>query len=470
MSSLLLVVPPHPRTRDVKQMEGVFPRLGLACVAAAARDAGHGVAVLDCRAHDLRGDAGRDEVRRTRPDVVGLGPFTEELYEALDVARAAREALPDARIVFGGPHATAIPERTLAECEAVDLVVRGEGEGPLVRLLDGEAPADVEGVAWRDGDDVVVNAPAPPTEDLDALPRPAWDLLPLPSYRGLHSLSMYSPGGDPVLELPVLSSRGCAHACAFCYRTMPGLRLRDPAAVADEIAEGVHRYGATLFFFADGTFLANHPHGQQVCEQLIARGLHRTIRWIAETRVDAVDGPSLALMKRAGCHGVFFGVEAGDPEMLRHSRKGITPEQVVEAVRLSREAGLVVDCYTIIGHPFETTASVARTEGLMHEVDPDLLNMAIMLPFPGTEVRRMAELGEGDYRLLSDDWSQYTKQRGGPLELGSLPLAALRRLQSRAYLRFYLRPRKLGFVLRHLSPRKAAAISASLARTALSGG
>lgn len=113
-----------------------------------------------------------------------------------------------------------------------------------------------------------------------------------------------------------------------------------------------------------------------------------------------------------------------------------------------------VSCYFIIGHPNETRESISKTYRLARQLDPDLMNVGIMIPYPGRRVRTMAEQGQGGYHLLCDDWSEYTKQRGGPLELQALPLKELQKIQSREYLAYHPRPTKLLFVLSNLSLRR----------------
>jgi radical SAM superfamily enzyme YgiQ (UPF0313 family) len=467
MSRVLLIVPPEPLLKDLKQSGSKWPRIGLAYVAAYLRQHGADVQVLDCKAQDLdqAGAAGR--IAQIQPDFVGIGPFTEEIHEAYRVCQAAKRINPRIVTVFGGPHASALPERTLRECPDLDVVVCGEGEATMLDLVNGVDAAHVKGAACRRDGQVVVNGPREQIEDVDSLPYPAWDLFPLDAYRGILTLHLREKINRPALELPILSARGCPYRCNFCYKTYGGLRNRDPIKIVDELEYDMGTFGASEFFFVEGTFAADRRQGLQICDEIVRRGLASRIRWIVETRVNVVSEELLARMKEAGCRQVEFGVETGDEEILRQTQKGTTLEQVRQAVSLAKKAGLKVGCYFIIGHPNETRESIGRTYRFARELDPDLMNVGIMIPYPGTQVRALAEQGHGGYRLLCDDWSEYTKQRGGPLELQDLSLGELQKIQSRAYIAYYLRPAKLWFVLRSLSPGKIGRIIRSLLRAAV---
>ena len=264
------------------------------------------------------------------------------------------------------------------------------------------------------------------------------------------------------MELPILSARGCPYQCNFCYKAYPGLRNRDPVRIIDELEYDIKRYGVTEFFFVEGTFAANKEQGLRLCDEVIKRGLNKKIGWVVETRVNVVKEELLRKMKQAGCRQVDFGVESGDEIILKNTKKGITIEQVKRAVKLAKKVGLKAGCYFIIGHPFETKESIKKTYKLARELDADLMNVGIMIPYPGTKVREMAEKGEGNYRLICEDWSEYTKQRGGPLELTNLPLKELQKIQSREYIKYYIRPSKLLYVIKNLPVKKIAKITKSL--------
>lgn len=468
MKKVILFIPPKSDSKDIKQIGSQFPRIGTAYIAAYLRQNGYDVKIVDAIALNLNAEGIKKIIKKEKPDFIGLGPFTEEIYEAYKVCKIAKQVDTGIVTVLGGPHASALPRETLEEFPLVDCVIYGEGEETFLKLANGLALVDIDGIAYRKNDEIIVNKPACPIENLDEIPYPAWDLYPMDSYRGILTKNFNRKMDIPALELPVLSVRGCPSKCNFCYKVYDGVRFRDPVKVVDEIEFLVDKYGATDIFFAEGTFLAKSEHGKKICTELIRRRLGKKISWVAETRVNAVDEESLKLMKEAGCEELYYGIESGDEEILKKSKKGITFDQMRTAIKLTRKVGIRACCFSIIGHPNETKETIDKTINLLMELDADIMNIAIMLPFPGTKIRELAEKGEGNYRLLSNDWAIYTKQQGGPLELVNLPLRELQRMQSRGYIRYFLRPKKLPYILSHFTPRKIFEIVSDLLKKAFS--
>ncbi|HSA06097.1 MAG TPA: radical SAM protein [Candidatus Gastranaerophilales bacterium] len=467
MKKILFFIPPKGKIRDIKQLDSQFLRMGTAYIAAYLRENGHQVKVIDSVALNLDINQIKDQIALENPDIIALGPFTEEIFEAYSVCEAAKEINKEIITVFGGPHSSAMPEETLKEFPLTDFVIYGEGEETFLKLANKENPSEINGLAYRNKNaDIIVNQPACPIKDLDVLPYPAWDLFPLDKYRGRLVTNFNRKMNIPVLEIPVLSVRGCPAKCNFCYKVYEGLRLRNPAKIVDEIEFMMNTYGATNIFFSEGTFLASSEHGKNICREIINRGLNKKISWITETRVNFVDEESLKLLKQAGCEELCFGIESGDEQILKNSGKGITFEQMKKAVKLTKKAGIRACCFSIIGHPFETSESIDKTVDLLMQLDSDVMNIAIMMPYPGTKIREMALKGEGNYYLLSNDWSIYTKQEGGPLELTNLSLKELQKLQSKGYLRYFFRFKRIPYIIKHFSPKKIIEIALDLFKKA----
>jgi radical SAM superfamily enzyme YgiQ (UPF0313 family) len=198
-----------------------------------------------------------------------------------------------------------------------------------------------------------------------------------------------------------------------------------------------------LLFVTDETFTLDRRRTVAFCEGLLKRGLERRVAWSCETRVDAVDQELIALLRRSGCFSLFYGVESGDQGTLDLSKKRIVLDEALAAVRWAREAGIFTHTNFIFGNPFETRETILKTIRFALDVDSDAAGFSIMVPYPGTEVLRMAREGYGGLRLRSEDPKLYGKVIGGALELEDLPRHQLERLQFYAYARFYLRPRKI---------------------------
>jgi anaerobic magnesium-protoporphyrin IX monomethyl ester cyclase len=441
------------------------PHLGLGYLSAVLEAAGHETEVADAVAEGWGIGAFSERFdRMRRPDAVLITATTSEISGAHDVASVVKAASRDIVTVVGGPHATALPEATLRQYPDFDIACIGEGEltvRELAQALEGGNPLKaVKGIAYRQGGEIVVTPCRDSIGDLDALPFPRWEGFPLARYSALMGLK-------PGLELPVMSGRGCPNRCVFCQRALGStVRVRSAANVADEVDRDV-ALGAKSIYFCDETFTLSKKRTVALMQELMRRGLEKKVSWHCETRVDSVDAETLRLMRQAGCRMVAFGVESGSDRVLKEAGKAITSEMVRAAYKAAKEAGLLTYMYLIFGLPYETEESVKETVGLLMEADPDYVTIGILVPYPGTEVLAMAERGLGGLRLLSSDWRDYSKQSGKALELESLPAARLRRLQSEAYVRFYLRPSKIRRLLEMASLSGMARMTLERAKMAI---
>jgi len=397
VNRFLLINPYYPIS------ETPSPPLGLAFLAGALEAVGIEVELLDLVVYPYSKEMLEHVLNRFEPSFVGFTAVTMNVEHALTVARDVKALAPGILTVLGGPHVTFCAEDTLREVPEVDLVVLGEGEETIVELA--RAPRNpqgwsrVKGLVYRDGNQIISTAPRPFIKDIDALPEPARHLIPLGRYRAL---------GLPV---SMTTSRGCPFQCIFCVgRKMVGakVRYRDPIKVVDELA-----YLATLGFnqinIADDLFTAAPKHCLPVCEEILARGLNT--KWTSFARVDTVSLDVLHAMKAAGCTAVSFGIETGNPEMLKRIKKGITLEQVVDAVKMCTEAGITPHASFILGLPGETRETIQdsvafgkklKSMGVLH-------GFHLLAPFPGTAVRENNQAY--DLNIESHDWNDYHANR-----------------------------------------------------------
>lgn len=422
MSRVLLVnPPPHQRVDQYDTPD--FTRMGLACLASWLRlDPSVTVAIVDAKFERLTMDAVMDRVRAFRPDVVGLTAMTNEILPAARVAAAVKRWAPSVVTVVGGPHPTALPERTLDELPAFDAVVVGEGEQTFAALVGalarGEAGGELPGVRVRSGGEPR-QCSSPPLPPLD-FPLPAWDLL---------------PGGRRFL---VMTQRGCPYACSFCANPNGrAVRSRSTESVIAELEWIVGEWGPDELTLCDEIFTVDRARTHRLLDAIIASGLHRRVRWWAQTHVNCVDQELFAKMKAAGCHRCALGIETGDAAAMKAMRKGITRDRVMAARRMARQAGLPVEGLFILGHPGETRESAQRTIDFAVELDPEIPIFSTMVPYPGTRIGDMALRGESGYRLLSADWNEWLNQIGGALELEHLSRRDIEALQLQGYVKVF---------------------------------
>jgi anaerobic magnesium-protoporphyrin IX monomethyl ester cyclase len=423
------LIRPAPRSVVQEHDRPKYPCIGLACLSGFLKANGVDVLTVDAKFDGLSLEKLRDLVLGFQPDVLGFTAMTHEITCVAEVAGEFRKSFPDALMLIGGPHATMAATRTLQEFQMFDVAVIGEGELTLLELANlvdesiGEKLESVSGIAWRAGSETRMNKGRELISDLDSMPFPSYDHV-------RRKIDVY----------PVFSSRGCPNQCIFCCRVLGNrIRVRSPKNVVAEIEHALSKFGPRLVDFADETFTFPRKRAMEICELMISEGLHERVRWTAQSRVTGVDQELFTKMKEAGCVNVDFGVESGNPDVLKRIRKGITVDDAWNAVEAAKKAGLRTGSYFIIGHPFETAQTIRDTISFATRLNTDTVSFGIMVPYPGTEVYEMALKGEGGYRLISEEWADYDKQIGNALELDGLDRKELERWQRKAYTTFFVR-------------------------------
>jgi radical SAM superfamily enzyme YgiQ (UPF0313 family) len=287
----------------------------------------------------------------------------------------------------------------------------------------------VKGLVWRDGSEIVVNPPRPFIADLDDLPLPRHDLLPLERYRA------------PLVGGPyafVVSSRGCPGGCRFCIKHVSygsSVRYRSPEHVLAEVEQLVELGVRKIHMYTD-LFTVNREHVMGICEGILEREL--PVKWTCNSRVDFVDAELLQTMKRAGCWMISWGIESGDEGMLKRMRKGITPEKVERALRWSKEAGIMNWGYFIIGLPGETEESIRRTIDFSKRLPLDLVLFHIAAPHPGTPF--FFEVVENGWFRPGTRWEEVDMDRSTVLDYPNLRAEELERWARRAFREWAFRP------------------------------
>lgn len=426
---------------------GVYPPLGLAYLAAAARRPGREFMIIDAEAIGLP-DWSLPSVIPPDADVIGVAATTLAWPAVRRLSEVVASRFPNALLVVGGPHPTVFPEECLA-ASRFNVAVMGEGETSFAQLLDCvENRAgfhDVPGCAVRLADgNVRVNRPVPWVEDLDSLPFPALELLPLSRYR---SVMVHEP------FTTMIASRGCPFKCAFCSQVYSGgrWRSRSPKNIVDEIELHVRNFGAREIIFFDETFGVRRDDALAVCALIKERGLR--FRWNARTRLDVLEPELLKAMREAGCHTLHLGIESGSQRILDLMNKNVSLPAVDEAVRLARAAGFGLHGYFMLAYPDETPAESKATAALSRRLPLDWASFTLTIPHPATP---LSELAVAKGVVKDDFWQKYTLGTGAE----RIPLfvpdggseAALQKLKAGAYARFYLRPvilvRNVAFLLR----------------------
>jgi len=382
-----------------------------------------------------------EAIRASRYDGIGavlLLTSTQSFREDADFLRSVKEANPKTVTIMYGSHPTFVPEPCLAD-DAIDYIVLREPENTVAELLlalfQGRPVHDIQGIGYRDPEGKPTLTPARPFMDMDDLPIPDRGLLP-------QGVDYFNPVIKRAPYTTMQTSRGCPGKCIFC--TAPEfygrrIRARSPELVVEEILQ-LRQKGFREIFFRDETFTAYAARNAAICEALIRKGTDVT--WIANARVDTVDGPGLHLMKRAGCHMLKFGVETASDELLATYQKGTSRAQTVQAFQLAKAAGLDTHAHLVFGGPGETPATIRETIDFIKQLAPTTASFGILTPYPGTKLFDMVrqkhpEIGDG----TSSNMANLHVAGFYSEALCGMSGDELSRWIVKAYREFYLRPR-----------------------------
>ena len=418
--------------------------LGILYIAAYLEKEGFDVQVFDCPQLDISIPELMDMVAEVKPKLIGYSCTTLSFNNTLKAATLIKEAVPDCRLIVGGPHVAADPKGSL-DNDIFEVGVTGEAEEAFLEIaehvrdgiFDKEHFKEIKGVLYRE-DGIVKFTPSRGfINNLDELPFPARHLVaPLPDYKATIASSMRHPVGS------IMSSRGCPAQCKFCDRSVFGNRFRAHSAkrIVDEIELLVKKYGAREIKFWDDTFTLNQARIKEMCELIKERKID--VVWTCLTRVDASTPELFKMMKEAGCWQVLFGVEHGNNEMLKKMKKGVTNDQITKAVRWAKDAGLNVRGSFVVGFPGETKETMEENLVFAKSLPLDVASFYVFTPYHGTEAFQdlvvHGKIKHNDYdhyhEMIDPDSAKLAYVPDGMTE------EQIKEFMSRCYKEFFLRP------------------------------
>jgi len=422
----------------------VYPALGIMYLAAVLRHEGYPVEILDAHVHDLYGAEFQKAVQDAKPHIIGFTSTTVGWPNVVEAARLAKEAVPEALIVVGGPQLQIYPRESVT-FPWIDLAVTGDGEETFLELVQrydgGQSLDDILGTCVKVDGEVRLNPPRQWSRKLDDLPFPAVDLTPWDRY---HALTIEKPFFN------MITTRGCPYKCSYCSQVYAGdtIRYRSPENVLEEMEIYVKKYGAREIIMFDETFTVKKSRVMKICEGIVERKLK--FGFDVRTRVDCLDEDMMSALKEAGCKRIHFGIESGSPRILKAMNKGITVEKIRETVSKAKKAGFSTRGFFMIGYLDEDMSTYEETVRFSQTLPLDWASYSITTPLPHTGLYREAmKRGyiDGDY------WKDYTLLKKGRDSFPHLITehwdeGKLKNMLSKAYSRFYLRPQ---YVWRRLS-------------------
>lgn len=391
------------------------PPLGLGYIASVLIERGFdNVDVIDYNTTE-NDEQANELIRKSSADVVGISFMTMSLDIGIKVAKMVKENNRDTVVIVGGPHSTVMPEETLKD-ENIDIVVVGEGEYiflDLVKSIDSNNDlSNVKGIFYKTKDGIKKTESSEFISNLDELPFPAMDLLPMDYYLSL--IPQY-----PVIppDLHIICIRGCPFNCQYCQPTARKLfgrktRYRSPKNIVDEMEAIIKKYKVNTITLTGDTFTARKKWVHEFCREIKQRGVN--IPLVIGTRVDCLDKETIKRLKDIGVYFIQFGVESGSPRILEDIMdKRITIEQVKKTFKLCNDAGIITSANFMFGSPTETKKDILMSYNLLKEIDADYVASFITNPIPGTY---LYDFAKEKNLILTDDFSKISRHSIGTMK------------------------------------------------------
>jgi len=416
-----------------------YPPLGALYLASALEARRHKVHLVDADAEQLDDRAIINRVGDIAPDWVGFSCVTPTINHGLRLAEGIKKKYPHIKIIMGGIHATIDPMYCINNPH-VDFVALGEAEHTVCDLLDlpfnSKEWGQIAGIYWKNNGVVQKNPPRELEHNIDTFSFPAFHLI--------KNIGAYSPPDAVTLPvLPMISSRGCPGTCTFCCTKQifgRKFRARSVGNILEEIDRLVQVFHVKEIHFVDDVLTTNKKRLLEICDSLAQRNIPVHYAIPNGVRADMVDKEIFGALKKTGVTYMAFGLESGNEEILKVMKKGITKDQMRNALRLAKQAGFETWGFFILGLPGETKKTVNDTIDFAIELNPTYAKFSILKPFPGSEVFDQLS---ADHLIDVFDYDAYGCYSPAVHHLPLLSNNEILQLQKKAYRRFYVRPKKI---------------------------
>jgi radical SAM superfamily enzyme YgiQ (UPF0313 family) len=425
----ILLFQPHTGEQGITSFS--YPPMGLTALAAYLRQHGHKVKVIDANIEQASTARAVSMVLEANPVIVGITSMSANIGNAFEIVNALKSRDKKIWVIAGGVHPTVAPEHTLSNTN-INAIVRGEGEVTLLELVEaietGSKFNEIKGIGFRDNGDCVYTPNRELIHDLNKLPIPAYDLIPMDKYKSNYGVR------KPFAFM--VRSRGCIYKCSFCSNNKilgPVFRCQTPERTMEEINYLIENFQIKEILLKDTEITLDKKLGD-LCDLLIRKDFDLT--WSCNGRVNNVSYQLLNKMKDAGCRSITYGIESGDEAILRNLRKPLKLDDARNAVKITKKLGMNVVTNFMIGNPGDTKETIEKTINFAVELDPDYAYFGFTTAFIGTELREQA-VKNGWLLDSSFDAINYNDVM---MNATSLPTEELRKCIDNAYRRFYFRP------------------------------
>jgi len=412
---ILLINPKYNYGNSISKT--ISPPLGLLYLASMVCNE-HTVEILDLNIH--KGDF-IQYLKDYNPSIVGLTSLSPQFPSAVDIATKIKEISGNIKIVLGGVHCNAVGPIILSKFDCFDFLILGDGEYSFQKLVSGKPRKKIKGLVFKEGTKVVNNGYSY-IKNLDDLPYPARHLIHLEDYKDFPLYYLNEK------HTTIITSRGCPYSCIYCNNSgKSNYGAHSPQRVIAEIKS----LDIKDFMIVDDIFTFDKNRVVSICKLIIKEGLDVT--WSCQTRTDKVDSGLLKIMKKAGCHLVFFGIETGSKRVMGKINKNVNLEKVKKAISLVKEEGISVRGNFMMGFPFESEEDILQTIKFSNSVGLDGAEFTIVTPYPGTELWKYSKLDENNLdELKTLVYSNFSSHFWDEKEL--------QELYNKAVKSFYLRP------------------------------
>ncbi len=421
--------------------------LGLLYVAAALEREGCEVKVFDPNLHNAPLPELISEIKAFGPDLFGLTAVTPTFNSAQKIARELKSNFAGIPILVGGAHVTVLPRESLELTPEIDFVISGEGEFTTVELVKFLSQkrtdfSSIKGICYRQAGETILNPPREMIEDLDAIPYPAYHLLPIKEYA---PSVVYRIREDSTF---VMSSRGCPATCTFCANAVTGRKLRAHSVdyFLGLIRHITSTYGIRHLHILDDNFMADQERARLICQRIIDEKIK--ITWFIFARTDhCQDVELLKMMKKAGCVFIQFGIESGNTEVLKQLGKNVSKEDIYRACMNCKKVGIDYLNSFMIGNPKDTRQTILETIDFAIKLDSTMAGFNILMPYPGTPIFRKYYQKDFEMNNEWDKWNHITHDVPIDYRHTSLAKDEINDLRKLAIRRYYLRPRQIFRIL-----------------------
>ena len=432
MKVLLVKVP--------SDMHVILPPIGLGYLASYLKNTikDIDIIILDCLKEKYDHKKFSEYISKEKPDLVGMTAFTMEIESALKCCEEIKKVDKNIITVIGGPHVSNSPEQALCN-ENVDFIFRGEAELGFYELIkslqDKKNFSKVPNLGYKEKGKMKFNA-TKFVDNLDEISYPDYDLMKFSEYPKMYFMKKFP-------SAPILTSRGCPFSCTFCSAgNLSGkkFRARSPENIIKEIKFLKEKYKIKEFEIWDDNFTMNKERAMKFCNLLIKENIN--LEWWCPNglRIETLDEELLRKMKEAGCYAMAVGIETGSEKIQKDMKKNLNLDKAREIVNLAHKIGIRTQGFFIIGYPTETKEDILKTIKFAKELPLDRASFSLFQPLVGSEIYNCLKK-EGKLENIDLNKCEYSKPSIVPE--GFKNINEVKKLQKKAILEFYLRPKVL---------------------------